>query len=322
MKSPIFCSISAHSSRARSRRRSRPPKRGRASSPARAPSGYQRRTRSLRPRSNRQGRRTSPGRRVRGLDLLQRPVSRMPADRGRRMHCVEQRGVRHAIPQRPTNPRPEVPSPRQLHLRDVVLDLQLFAERLERLPYAFAHVSVLEPGLSRCATGRRAALRRPPKRRHAAWSPPRPRSPPRARRGGTGARGRPPRKPSHSQARRRNGSSPASPPSASPAAAWDLGPHRSRTRPCGPARPCPDDLPKTPRAPARRSPSNPAGRGYPHGVPVPATGRRTWPRGTRGLRSAAAISDASSASLGSTRLQTSIVSVSPACSSKRGRTNR
>ena len=43
-----------------------PRERGRASFPAPAPSGYQRRTRSLPARSNRQGRRTSPGRRARG----------------------------------------------------------------------------------------------------------------------------------------------------------------------------------------------------------------------------------------------------------------
>src|SRR5215211_1700005 len=59
------------------------------------------------------------------------------------MHCVEQGGVGHTILERSTDLRPEVPSPRQLQLRDIVLDLQLFTERLERLPYTFAHVTML-----------------------------------------------------------------------------------------------------------------------------------------------------------------------------------
>src|SRR5215210_262884 len=78
-----------------------------------------------------------------GVYVLQRPTSRIPADGGRRMHCVEQCGVGHTILERPPDLRPKVPSPCQLHLRDVVLDLQLFTERLQRLPYTFAHVSVL-----------------------------------------------------------------------------------------------------------------------------------------------------------------------------------
>src|SRR5918993_1347692 len=51
--------------------------------------------------------------------------------------------VSHTIPEPPAYLRPEVPSPRQHHLRDTVLDLQLFTERLQRLPYTFAYVSVL-----------------------------------------------------------------------------------------------------------------------------------------------------------------------------------
>src|SRR5215213_5295339 len=78
-----------------------------------------------------------------GVYLLQRLTSRMPADGWRRVHCVEQLGVRNAIFERPKDFRPKVPSPRQLHLRDTILDLQLFTERLQRLPYTFAHVSVL-----------------------------------------------------------------------------------------------------------------------------------------------------------------------------------
>src|SRR5215218_10380181 len=78
-----------------------------------------------------------------GVYLLQRLISRIPADGGRRMHCVEQCGVGHTILERSMDLRPEVPSPRQLQLRDTVLDLQLFTERLERLPYTFAHVTML-----------------------------------------------------------------------------------------------------------------------------------------------------------------------------------
>src|SRR5215204_4673568 len=78
-----------------------------------------------------------------GVYVLQRLASRIPADGWRRMHCVEQCGVSRTILERPTNSRPKVPSPRQHHLRDTVLDLQLFTERLQRLPYTFAHVSVL-----------------------------------------------------------------------------------------------------------------------------------------------------------------------------------
>src|SRR5919112_3613509 len=88
-----------------------------------------------------------------GLYPLQRLPPRMPADGGRRMHGFEQRGVRHPIPERPADFRPEVPSPRQLHVGDVVLDLQLFAVRLQRLPYTFAHVSVLDPVLGAVQQG-------------------------------------------------------------------------------------------------------------------------------------------------------------------------
>src|ERR671921_460226 len=78
-----------------------------------------------------------------GVYPLQRLASRMTADGWRRMHCVEQCGVRHAIPERSAYLRPEVPPPRQHHLRDTILYLQLFTVRLKRLPYTFAHVSVL-----------------------------------------------------------------------------------------------------------------------------------------------------------------------------------
>src|ERR687898_3129183 len=78
-----------------------------------------------------------------GVYLLQRLTSRMPTDGGRRMHRVEQCAVSHTILERPTDLRPEVPSPCQLPLRDTSLDLQLFAERLQRLPYTFAYVSML-----------------------------------------------------------------------------------------------------------------------------------------------------------------------------------
>src|SRR5215210_1206012 len=80
-----------------------------------------------------------------GSYLLQRCASRIPADGGRRVHRVEQPGVRHTIPERPMDLRPQVPSPRHLHLRDVVLDLQLLAERPERLLDTLAHIGVLSP---------------------------------------------------------------------------------------------------------------------------------------------------------------------------------
>src|SRR5215212_11664934 len=78
-----------------------------------------------------------------GVYLLQCLTSRISANGGRRVHCVEQCGISHTILESPTDLRPEVPSPRQHHLRDVILDLQHSTERLQRLPYTFAHVSVL-----------------------------------------------------------------------------------------------------------------------------------------------------------------------------------
>src|SRR5215210_5361791 len=47
--------------------------------------------------------------------------------------------------ERPTNLRSQMPSSRQLHVRDGILDLQLLTERLESLPYTFAYVNMLDP---------------------------------------------------------------------------------------------------------------------------------------------------------------------------------
>src|SRR5919112_4291646 len=77
--------------------------------------------------------------------LLLRLIPRIPADGGRGVHGLEQTGVRHAIAERPTNLRPQMPSPRQLHVIDRILDLQLLTERLESLPYTFADVGMLDP---------------------------------------------------------------------------------------------------------------------------------------------------------------------------------
>src|SRR5215207_6014886 len=50
-----------------------------------------------------------------GLYVFQSLTPWIPADGGRRMHRVEQCGVRDAIPERPADLRSQVPSPRQLH---------------------------------------------------------------------------------------------------------------------------------------------------------------------------------------------------------------
>ena len=179
-----------------------------------------------------------------------------------------------------------MPSPRQLHLGDVAVESPA-PRRAARAPLLCRCARTrARSGLLHCASGRRAAHRRPPRTPRAASSPPRPRSRPSSRRGRTGARERPRGKPPRSPARSRSGSSSAWLPSSSPGAAWLRAPHRTRSRPCGRARPCPDAPRRKRGAPARRSPSTPESRGYPCARRGWVTKRRTRPRATRDLLSA------------------------------------
>src|SRR5215217_3956508 len=58
---------------------------------------------------------------------------RITTDGGRRVQGFEQPGIGNSFEQRAADLRPQVPPPRQLHIRDVFLELQFRTERRERL---------------------------------------------------------------------------------------------------------------------------------------------------------------------------------------------
>src|SRR5918998_2581909 len=76
-------------------------------------------------------------------DLPERLPPRVPADGGRRVQRIGERGVSYALAERRADPRAQVPSARELHLRDAALDLDLLAQRPERLLYHDPDVGVL-----------------------------------------------------------------------------------------------------------------------------------------------------------------------------------
>src|SRR5215213_1242586 len=76
-------------------------------------------------------------------DLRQRPIARMTTDGGCRMQRLQQSSVGNALLEDATHPRPQVPTPRQLHLGDITVDLQFLAKRRERLTNAGAYEGVL-----------------------------------------------------------------------------------------------------------------------------------------------------------------------------------
>src|SRR5918998_5319254 len=85
----------------------------------------------------------SPVERLERLDLLERLASGVPADGRRGVQRAEHVGIRHALAKRPANIGDQVPPARQLHLRHSLLDLELVAERPERLSNTDADVLVL-----------------------------------------------------------------------------------------------------------------------------------------------------------------------------------
>src|SRR5215210_4272822 len=85
----------------------------------------------------------APVERFEGPYLLKRLTPRMPAYGRRWMQRVEQYRVRDALPERPTDLRPQMPPPGQLHIGDVFLHLELLTERRERLLDTCTDVGVL-----------------------------------------------------------------------------------------------------------------------------------------------------------------------------------
>ena len=143
VKSPIFCSISAHSASG-TEPSTIPAPENRASLFPRTRPDLMPTANSRRPSDPTDRACVPPA--IEGLgapDLLERTLLRVPTNRRRGMQRPQHLGVRNALAQDPPYPGQHVTPARQLHLRDAALDLELVADRSERLADAGLDVLVL-----------------------------------------------------------------------------------------------------------------------------------------------------------------------------------